>query len=128
MEKVKEVINKVEAKLTHKDDTTHTTGTHTTGTHTAGTHTHGHTTGSGVTGHNSGAVGTHGTAGPHGSNLANKADPRVDSDLDGSRNAGAARHGTGAQYNTGTSGHNTAGPHDSNLRTYYPYSIQPFSC
>ena len=48
----------------------------------------------------SGALGgsTHGhhstgTAGPHSSNLANKADPRVDSDRDGSRNMGAAQPG-----------------------------------
>ena len=43
--------------------------------------------------------GTHGhhstTAGPHNSNLANKADPRVDSDRDGSRNLGAAQPGYG---------------------------------
>ena len=43
--------------------------------------------------------GTHGhhstTAGPHSSNLANKADPRVDSDRDGSRNMGAAQPGYG---------------------------------
>jgi hypothetical protein len=38
---------------------------------------------------------------------ANKADPRVDSDLDGSRNAGAATYGTGA-HNTG-SGYGTTG-------------------
>ena len=90
--------------------------------------------------------GTHGhhstTAGPHSSNLANKADPRVDSDRDGSRNLGAAQPGygnTGAGYDnttgsgygdrsstgtglTGTgSRHNdpysntTSGPHSSNL-------------
>lgn len=34
--------------------------------------------GSGTTGY--GSTGTHSTAGPHSSNLANKADPRVDSD------------------------------------------------
>jgi hypothetical protein len=110
MEKVKEVIHKV----THPKEETHTTGTHTAGTHTSGTHT----TGTGATGHNAGVAGTHGTAGPHDSNLANKADPRVDSDMDGSRNYGAAQHGPGAHHNTGTtlgSGSNTAGPHSSNL-------------
>lgn len=96
--------------------------------HTAGT------TGAGVggtgVGANSGA-----TTGPHSSNLLNKADPRVDSDADGSRNMGAATYGPGgsntgysrtAEGNTGVIGggtgttggisHSTnAGPHDSNL-------------
>lgn len=36
------------------------------------------TSGTGTTGY--GSTGTHNTAGPHSSNLANKADPRVDSD------------------------------------------------
>ena len=36
------------------------------------------TTGTGTTGY--GSTGTHHTAGPHSSDLANKADPRVDSD------------------------------------------------
>lgn len=36
------------------------------------------------------------TAGPHASNLANRADPRVDSDLDGSRRVGAGNTATGA--------------------------------
>jgi hypothetical protein len=40
------------------------------------------------------------TAGPHGSNLANKADPRVDSDLDGSRTVG----NTGGVSNTTSAG------------------------
>jgi len=48
-------------------------------------------------------------AGPHDSNLANKADPLVDSDRDGSRNAGAAAHGPGAHH----TGHHTAGPHST---------------
>jgi len=65
-------------------------------------------------------------AGPHSSNLANKLDPRVDSDRDGSNNLGAASYGPGANNNinsgtTGTYGSSTsygtttAGPHDSNL-------------
>lgn len=44
------------------------------------------------------------TAGPHSSDLANKADPRVDSDLDGSLTAG----------NT-TGAYDTTGPHSSSL-------------
>ncbi|KAF2397373.1 hypothetical protein EJ06DRAFT_457368, partial [Trichodelitschia bisporula] len=61
------------------------------------------------------------TAGPHRSDLANKADPRVDSDMDGSRNAGASSYGPGAHNtSTGTSagygaGSNNAGPHSSSL-------------
>lgn len=48
------------------------------------------------------------TAGPHSSNLANKADPRVDSDLDGSRTAGNVGHGV-APGNYGSSTGLTAG-------------------
>ncbi|KAI9877958.1 MAG: hypothetical protein M1830_002365 [Pleopsidium flavum] len=47
-----------------------------------------HTPGSGLTGSNT-------TTGPHSSNLANKADPRVDSDLDGSRGLGRGTTGAG---------------------------------
>lgn len=79
-----------------------------------------------------GTAGTSGhAAGPHQSNIANKLDPRIDSDNDGSRNAGVATHqggttgysgthaGNSHGTNTGTHGgisHSTnAGPHDSNL-------------
>jgi len=111
------VVEKVKAKVEqvmHKDHTTGTTGTHTTGTHN-GTHAHhGHST----------------NAGPHDSNVANKVDPRVDSDRDGSRNSGAATYGPGGHHNnnttgagfgtTGTTGagygtSTNAGPHDSNI-------------
>jgi len=84
--------------------------------------TTGHTT---TTGHSGTAEGV---AGPHSSRIANAADPRVDSDLDGSRNAGAHTHNTthtGAGYTgttTGTgvtgngySGSTNAGPHSSNI-------------
>ena len=96
----------------HTGTHTHSTGTH-TGTHTAGTHTAGST-----------------NAGPHDSNMANKLDPRVDSDMDGSRNMGASTGATGnSAYNsgttgtgmtgnsgyTGTTGSTNAGPHSSNL-------------
>ncbi|KAL9638767.1 MAG: hypothetical protein Q9204_001368 [Flavoplaca sp. TL-2023a] len=61
----------------------------------------GNTTGSGMSG--SGMTGHHGntTAGPHGSNMGNKMDPRVDSDRDGSRNMGARGDGYGSNT-TGT--------------------------
>jgi len=101
---------------------------------------HTHTTGT-TTGHSTTSGTAEGVAGPHNSRLANAADPRVDSDLDGSRNAGAhgagyTGHttgtgvtGTGAYSgthagnttgtHTGTTGgisHSTnAGPHNSNL-------------
>jgi hypothetical protein len=76
------------------------------------------------------------TAGPHNSNIANKLDPRVDSDRDGSRNAGAATNsgytgtsgtsgysgthagnnvGGNTGYNGGVSRSTNAGPHDSNI-------------
>jgi len=67
---------------------------------------------------------THSTnAGPHSSNLSNKADPRVDSDRDNYGNTstglGHNTHNTGVGHNTGlgqNTGYNTtSGPHDSNL-------------
>ncbi|CAF9938892.1 MAG: hypothetical protein HETSPECPRED_001412 [Heterodermia speciosa] len=51
------------------------------------------------------------TAGPHSSNLLNKADPRVDSDLSGQR--GTSNIGQGSDFTGSTS--TTAGPHSSNL-------------
>ncbi|RDL37635.1 Uncharacterized protein BP5553_05068 [Venustampulla echinocandica] len=116
------------------------TGTGITGTH--GTHnTHGTTggyagTGAGLTGTTGNHTGTHtGTghtgfaggvsnstnAGPHDSNMANKLDPRVDSDLDGRGNRhGAATGGImGASGSHATAGsgtaQNTAGPHNSDM-------------
>ena len=73
------------------------------------------------------------TAGPHSSSLANKADPRVDSDLDGSRTAGNPGYGSNAPsstttgygsnvpssttsgYGSGMPSSTIAGPHSSNL-------------
>jgi hypothetical protein len=58
-----------------------------------------------------------GEHGPHGSRVANAADPRVDSDRDGSRNAGAA-YGTGhSTGNTFGTGHNTAAAGDGSSTT-----------
>ena len=42
------------------------------------------------------------TTGPHSSNLANKADPRVDSDLDGSRTTGQTGYGPGTSSTSGS--------------------------
>jgi hypothetical protein len=112
-------------------------GTNTTGHGTGagyGTGTAGY--GTGTAGYGTGTTGMTGTsntaAGPHSSNLANKMDPRVDSDLDGSRNMGATGMGTGTTAGTTGYGHtgNTstmgsgnyndprstnAGPHSSNM-------------
>ncbi|CVL11366.1 hypothetical protein FPRO06_05550 [Fusarium proliferatum] len=94
----------------------------------------GHTTAGGLGSHSSGLP--EGTTGPHGSRLANAADPKVDSDLDGSRRVGGSNtygqtatgtsglssHGAGAHggiggtsagYSTGPG--NTAGPHSSDM-------------
>jgi len=50
------------------------------------------------------------TAGPHSSNLENKLDPRVDSDLDGSRGLGGNTTGTRGMTGTGSGlGGNTTG-------------------
>jgi len=69
----------------------------------------GTTTGTGLGGaqHHSGVAGTTAgthTDGPHGSNILNKADPRVDSDRDHSRNMGMNPHGTATTGTTGTTG------------------------
>jgi hypothetical protein len=60
-----------------------------------------------------GMTGTHGshtTAGPHGSDMANKTDPRVDSDRDGSNRGMVTGMGTGM----GGMSNTTAGLHSSN--------------
>ena len=80
--------------------------------------------GSALGGSSSGLTGSTGTSGPHSSSLANKADPRVDSDRDGSRNLGAntgtsgygsGTTGTGSGYGSSGYGSSTSGPHSSNL-------------
>ncbi|KAK4244612.1 hypothetical protein C7999DRAFT_35039 [Corynascus novoguineensis] len=80
----------------------------------------------GSTGYGTGAAGygtgtAEGTHGPHGSRVANAADPRVDSDLDNShtvgtgtgRTAGHGEYGS-AGYGTGTA-EGTHGPHSSRV-------------
>lgn len=55
-------------------------------------------------------------AGPHSSNLANKLDPRVDSDADGRTNMGLAAYGPGGANSAATGpAAGTAGPHRSNV-------------
>ncbi|KAL8655666.1 MAG: hypothetical protein Q9226_002953 [Calogaya cf. arnoldii] len=73
----------------------------------------GSSTGSGMTGHHGNT-----TSGPHGSNMGNKMDPRVDSDRDGSRNMGARDDrgygsnttGTGSGYGSGQTGSSSHAP------------------
>ena len=110
-----------------------TSGTHAThGTHnTAGTH---YGAGSGMAGMMGSHGASEGTQGPHSSNMANKLDPRVGSDRDGSHNMaggreyGSSHMGTGGEYGSsnpfsGSSGmtgsRGTAegnhGPHSSRL-------------
>ncbi|OIW23713.1 hypothetical protein CONLIGDRAFT_637679 [Coniochaeta ligniaria NRRL 30616] len=73
-----------------------------------------HTTGLGASTGSAGFGNTSGTRegehGPHSSRIANAADPRVDSDRDGSRNAGAA-------YGTSTTGHGTGNTFGSSTHT-----------
>lgn len=87
------------ATQVHAHDTYGTTGTH-AGTglgHSNATHTGGvghagtHHVGQGVTAGSSMTPGSgtaQKTAGPHNSDLLNKLDPRVDSDMDGSKTTG----------------------------------------
>jgi len=85
--------------------------------HTGGTSTGNHVGGTGF----SGGISNSTNAGPHNSNLANKLDPRVDSDLDHRGNQHG--HSTGGVF--GASGshatpgkgtaQNTAGPHNSDM-------------
>jgi len=78
------------------------------------------TTGGGLTGHSTtgglGSTGRSDPTGPHDSHLANKADPRVDSDRYGAagNTAGAGGYGTGQYGSTGhgTTGHGTTGELD----------------
>ncbi|KAF5651007.1 hypothetical protein F52700_242 [Fusarium sp. NRRL 52700] len=83
----------------------------------------GHTTAGGLGSHSSGLP--EGTVGPHGSRLANAADPKVDSDLDGSRRVGGSN--TYGQTTTGTSGLSShgAGAHGGIGGTSASYSTGP---
>lgn len=93
--------------------TTGTSGTY-SGTHAGNSHG---LTGTGTTG----GMSNSSNAGPHDSNLANKLDPRVDSDLDGRGNRHGAQTGGvfGASGSHATPGsgtaQNTAGPHNSDM-------------
>jgi hypothetical protein len=80
------IANKMDPRVDSDRDGSYTVG-NTTGTGT----TYGSSTGTGMTG--TGMTGTDKTtAGPHKSDMANKLDPRVDSDLDGSRTIGSGQN------------------------------------
>ncbi|KAG4429236.1 hypothetical protein IFR05_015285 [Cadophora sp. M221] len=100
------------------------TGNGVTGTGYGSSNTHSTGLGSSNT-HSTGAYNSNTTAGPHSSNLANKVDPRVDSDLDGSKRVGGTTGYSGTQtgnhatghtgFQSGVSSSTNAGPHDSNM-------------
>ncbi|KAI9753741.1 MAG: hypothetical protein M4579_005032, partial [Chaenotheca gracillima] len=58
------------------------------------------------------------TVGPHDSDIANKLDPRVDSDLDGSRTVGGNAGNTGPARTTGTSYTNPSGGYAGGAGTH----------
>lgn len=74
-------------------------------------------TGTGMTGHNYNTRSTN--AGPHDSNMANKLDPRVDSDMDNRarhQHMGTTGAPAGSSYaSTGAGQTGSVGPHNSNL-------------
>lgn len=98
------LLNKVKDAVTGgHHDTTH---------HDTSSTTHRDTS---MTGGSTGSTGTTSTQGPHSSNLANKVDPRVDSDGDG-RTGMTGNTTSGTSGMTGMTGsHTTQGPHSSNL-------------
>lgn len=69
-----------------------------------------------------------GLAGPHTSRVANAVDPRVDSDLDSTRNNGAFATGAGHQVGSGATpagaGSTNAGPHS--VRVLSPCHSIPY--
>jgi hypothetical protein len=102
-------------------------GNHTGMTGTTGTHTGAHTGTTGMTGTHTGMAGSDPT-GPHDSRMANKADPRVDSDrvgaagnygTTGAHTGTTGTHtgmtGTHTGTHTGMTGSDPSGPHDSHL-------------
>lgn len=112
------LLNKADPRVDSDRDGSRNLGA-ATGTGYSGTQTGNH-----LPGQHAGTTGgiSHSTnAGPHNSNLANKADPRVDSDLDSTGNRHGAHNGgvfgTSGSHATPGSGtaQNTAGPHNSDL-------------
>ena len=110
------IINKIKGAVTGEPQPT---ATHTTTGAYNNTGATGNTYATGPTG----ATGTtEGVSGPHSSRLANAADPRVDSDRDGSARVGGTTTGmTGNNYGHGTTGttmgtaEGMTGPHSSRI-------------
>ncbi|KFZ02394.1 hypothetical protein V500_00234 [Pseudogymnoascus sp. VKM F-4518 (FW-2643)] len=102
------IANKVDPRVDS------TTGAHTIGSNTGAGYGAGATYGTGGQTGFPGGLSQSTNAGPHDSNVANKIDPRVDSDLDGR----GQRHVAGGTHATPGSGsaQNTAGPHNSDPR------------
>lgn len=100
------IANAADPRVDSDRDGSKTVGnTHSTGTGFGNTHTAG--TGFGSTGRTTGGT-TEGLHGPHNSRIANAADPRVDSDRDGSNTLGNSRT-TGTGFGSGTTGGITGG-------------------
>ncbi|KFA76791.1 hypothetical protein S40288_09156, partial [Stachybotrys chartarum IBT 40288] len=111
------MANKADPRVDSDRDYSRNMGANPSGTATTGTThgTHG-TTGAGLTGSHGttgagiGSTGHSANVGPHSSNMANKADPRVDSDLDGNRGLGSNTYGTTGTHGSGLTGsHGTTG-------------------
>jgi hypothetical protein len=115
------VANAADPRIDSDRDRTTGINSHTAGTHGAGLtgayggHESGLTSGAHEGGLHSGGA-REGAHGPHSSRIANAADPRVDSDRDGSRTAGTTT-GAGLTGTHGTHGtHEGAhGPHSSRV-------------
>lgn len=114
-----DLLNKTDPRVDSDNSKLH--GSHNTTGHGAGIGSTG--VGHSTSGPHVGGTGTHGgisnssNAGPHNSNLANKADPTVDSDLSGRGkhvHSNVLGSGTHATPGSGTA-QNTAGPHNSDL-------------
>ena len=110
------IANKADPRVDSNLDGSRTTGNTGPGGYTSNTNTSGpggytHM-GSNTSTSGPGGYGNTTTSGPHNSNLANKADPRVDSDRDSRSGFGKT---TGPGGYGSTTDNTTAGPHNSNL-------------
>jgi len=133
--------NAADPRVDSDRDNSHTVGTGTTGTHTGAGRTAGHgeygstnpfSSDTSTTGTHANPLSSHtqgapeGTYGPHSSRVANAADPRVDSDRDGSRKVGTTGTGAGLGTGMGTGAGGGAtgmtGTHGAPAGTYGPHS------
>ncbi|KAI8672616.1 hypothetical protein LRP88_02872 [Fusarium phalaenopsidis] len=112
------VMNKVDPRVDSDRDHSRNMGANPHGTSGTGAYNASDSTRTGGIGGTTGTTGyssrdtslPEGTTGPHSSRMANAADPRVDSDRDGSRTAGTGTYGSSTTGHTGTHGtHGTTG-------------------